>query len=145
MTAYRDPEITTYMRGPNGGCGRSFEIDGVTVLVRGHSDDERGSAVAEFLASAPRVVETLRAEVQRLRVAVPPADPVRLLGPGCVRFRDGKLWLLNRAEDGWSSFGVQLKGWDDLFRRFNVAVVEHGRDAFGDFWIVDAPGGEGSP
>lgn len=83
--------------------------------------------------------ESLRAEVQRLRAEVPPRKPVRLLGPGCVRFRDGELWLLNKRETGWGSFGLQLTGWDDLFRRFNAVVVGHGSDAFGEFWTVDAP------
>lgn len=133
------PEIHAYMPTSNGGRNRSFEIDGVKVMVSAHEDDERGMAVAVFLANAPAVIEDLRAEVQRLRAEVPPRDPVRLLGPGCVRFRDGKLWLLNKRETGWASFGLQLSGWDDLFRRFNVVVTDRGSDAFGDFWTVTAP------
>jgi hypothetical protein len=137
------PEIHAYMPTNNGGRQRAFDVDGVRILVGAHEDDERGKSVAEFLADAPTVVESLRAEVQRLRTEVqrlrtevPPREPVRLLGPGCVRFRDGKLWLLNNAADGWAAFGLQLASWDDLFRRFNASVVGHGSDAFGDFWEV---------
>ena len=133
------PEVHAYMPTTNGGRQRSFDVDGIRVLVGAHEDDERGKALAEFLAAAPSVVESLRAEVQRLRAEVPPRKPVRLLGPGCVRFRDGELWLLNKRETGWGSFGLQLAGWDDLFRRFNAVVIEHGSDAFGEFWTVDAP------
>lgn len=132
-------KISEYMPTANGGRRRSFVVDGVTVYVEPHEDDERSRAVAAFLSEAPAVVEALRAEVQRLRAEVPPTDPVRLLGPGCVRFREGQLWLLNRREGGWSSFGVQLASWDDLFRRFNAIVTEHGSDAFGPFWVVAPP------
>lgn len=132
------PEIRAYMTASNGGRRRAFEIEGVTVHVEPHEDDERGRTVAEMLANAPANLSGLRADVQRLRAEVPPRDPVRLLGPGCVRFRDGELWLLNKQETGWSSFGLQLAGWDDLFRRFNAVVVAHGSDAFGEFWTVDS-------
>lgn len=132
-------KISAYMPNANGSRRRSLEVDGVQVFVEPHEDDARSLAVAEFLRDAPAVVDSLRAEVQRLRALVPPAEPVRLGHGGCVRFRDGKLWLLNRREDGWSSFGVQLRGWDDLFRRFNAIVTEHGSDAFGPFWVVAPP------
>ena len=132
-------EIKAYMPASNGGRRRSFELDGVTVYVEPHDDDERGRAVAEMLAGAPAALSALRADVQRLSSQVPPRTPVRLLGPGCVRFRNGELWLLNKQETGWASFGLQLDGWDDLFRRFNAIVVDQGRDAFGDFWIVTSP------
>lgn len=130
------PEIRAYMPSSNGGRRRAFEIDGVTIYVEPHEDDERGRTVAEMLAKAPANLSMLRANVQRLRAEVPPREPVRLLGPGCVRFRDGKLWLLNNAADGWSAFGVQLASWDELFRRFNASVIGHGVDGFGDFWEV---------
>lgn len=137
-------KISAYMPAANGGRRRSFEVDGIQVYVEPHEDDERGSSVATFLSEAPAVVESLRAEVQRLRTLVSPKEPVRLLGPGCVRFRDGGIWLLNRREDGWASFGVQLASWDELFRRFDAIVTEHGSDAFGLFWVVTSARGGGA-
>lgn len=132
-------KIHTYMPNAQGHRARSFTVDDVEVLVRGHDDDDRAKAVAEFLASAPSVIDGLRAEVQQLRVAVPPTDPVRIGEGGCVRMRDGELWLLNHAHTGWASFGVRLASWDDLFRRYNAIVVEHGCDAFGDYWKMAPP------
>lgn len=129
-------EVHEYMRRPDGSRNRSFEVEGVKVLVEGHEDDDHAKSVAEFLASAHEVTEHLRTEVQRLRAEVPPKSPVRMLGTGCVRMRDGQIYLLNRQEGGWSEFALQMESWDDLFRRFNVVVGKRGTDAFGDYWPV---------
>ena len=133
-----DPKITTWMPGPAGGRRRSFEVDGVRVIVEPHDDDEQGRLIAEFLAGAPRQVDRLAAENRDLRASMPPVRAARLLGPGVVRFRDREVWLLNRAETGWASFGVRCDGWDDLFRRYDVRVTKHGRDETGEFWIVES-------
>ena len=134
----KERPIQVYMRAANGGRRRSFVIDGVTVYVEPHEDDARAKSVAEFLASAHEVTDSLRDEVAKLRAAVPPRMPARLFGPGAVRFRDGKLWLLNKPEKGWGSFGICLDGWDSLFRQFNCRVTGHGRDEDGEFWTVES-------
>lgn len=66
-----------------------------------------------------------------------PAVPARIMSTGTVRFMNGELWLLNRRESGWSSFGIRVGSWDELFRRFNVAVTDHGTDEHGAWWSVE--------
>lgn len=131
------PEIKTFMPTANGGRRRAFTIDGVKVFVEPTEDDERGRAVAEFLGSAHDVIEALRAEVAKLRAVVPPKAAARLLGPAVVRMRGGDVWILNRADGGWAEFGFRAGSWDDIFRRFDVRVVGHGRDSHGEFWSVE--------
>lgn len=130
------PEIHTYMPTVHG-RSRAFHVDGVRVLVEGHEDDERAKSVAEHLAGAHDLIEALQLQVTALRRVVPPKTPARLLGPGVVRMRDRELWILNRAEDGWSSFGFRAGSWDDLFRRFDVIVTGHGHDETSEFWRVE--------
>lgn len=131
------PEIQTYMPAPNGGRRRSFMIDGCTVIVEPHEDDARARHVAMYLAEATDTIGALRRENRALRDAAPPPQKARLLGPGCVRMRDRRLWLLNKVEDGWASFGLCIETWDDLFRRFDVIVTERGEDDYGDYWRVE--------
>ena len=97
------------------------------------------------LAERDAYIDRLRKQVEllsrELRVAngrILPAAPVRLLGTGFVRFRDGQPWLLSRRERGWAEFGVRCESWDDLFRRYDVRVTEHGTDEHGPWWKVDA-------
>jgi hypothetical protein len=132
------PEITTYgIPGTTGGRRRSFVLDGIKVTLDDHEDDERGRRLAEFLSGAARQVERLAAENRELRASAPPANAVRLLGPGIVRFRGREVWLLNSAERGWASFGIRCDGWDDLFRRYDVRVTGHDQDETGPYWIVE--------
>ncbi len=130
-------KITTWMPGPSGTRRRSFELEGVTVTVEGHEDDERSRTTAEFLCDATRLVDKLSAENRELRASAPPVNAVRLLGPGVVRFREREVWLLNSAAKGWASFGVRCDGWDDLFRRYDVRVVGHDSDETGEYWLVE--------
>ena len=130
-------EIQAYMPAANGGRRRSFKVDGVEVFVEPNEDDERGRAVAEFLARAPDVVARLRAENRDLRAELPPKKPARLLAEGTVRMRDGRIWLLGNRSKGWGSFGFLLESWDDLFRRYDVIVTGYGEDEAGAYWTVD--------
>lgn len=120
----------------------------ISVLVS-HWDAERNKEVeavahelanvADIIAERDRLQALLKlaaAENVSLDKRVPPDEPKRLLGTGCVRFRDGELWLLSRREDGWASFGVRLESWDDLFRRYNCRVTANGTDEAGDWWEV---------
>lgn len=132
------PKINEYMPSTNGGRRRSFRLDGIEVFVEPCEDDARGRTLAEFLASASDVIATLRLEVSELRAKAPPVRQVRLLGPGVVRMRGREIWLLNRAEGGWASFGVRVESWDDLFRRYDVRVTAHGRDETSEFWVVES-------
>ncbi len=134
------PEIQAYMPTANGGRRRSFRVDGIQVQVDPCEDDARGLALAEFLATAHETIEGLRRRVAELGESRTPASPVRLLGPGVVRFRGRELWLMNREGDGWASFGVRVESWDDLFRRYDVRVTGHGRDEAGEFWRVESSG-----
>lgn len=130
------PKIAEYARVANGGRRRSFEVDGFTVMIEPHENDRAAAALAETLADAIPSMLVMRAEINTLRAKMPPERPVQLLGPGCVRMRNGELWLLNRRDQGWASWGVRCAGWDDLFRRFNVVVTEHGDDEHGPYWTV---------
>lgn len=130
-------KVSEYMPAPNGGRRRSLVLDGITVYVEPCEDDARGAAVAEFLASAHDVIAKLRAEVSELRPLVPTGKPARMLGPGCVRMRGREIWLLNKQETGWASFGVRVESWDELFRRFDVRVTDHGVDETSEFWRVE--------
>ena len=135
---------------------RSFTVDGIRVQVQA-TDRERDTAafaLAATLHGAARDVvrrwhalearcaaaeqraAAAKVEADRLRALVPPPSPQRLLGPGCVRFRGSELWLLNKRETGWASWGVRCAGWDDLFRCYAVMITEHGTDEHGAYWIA---------
>ena len=152
------PEIVEWNERPAGGRARTFWIRDCEVMItpRGEEADANGAQLtAELAAAAAGVVarwDTLVAErdaarrlaAERLDRAllaegkVPPKEPARMLGPGCVRFdSQGKLWLLNKRETGWSSFGVVLDGWDDLFRRYAVRITAHGADEHGMWWTAE--------
>jgi hypothetical protein len=146
------PEVITF--GPDSGGRRAcqFDHDGLVVQVRPTDSEANERAfdyacglarVARSLADARAHIDQLKARVAKqdaelaaLRLRVQP-DPVRLLGAGCIRFRDGELWLLNRRQEGWSSFGIRCDGWDDLFRRYNVHVTSTGSDMWGEWWEVE--------
>lgn len=51
---------------------------------------------------------------------------------------DGQLWMMNRAETGWASFGLCIGSWDELFRRFDAVVVEAKQDATGWYWVIES-------
>lgn len=116
--------------------------DGTSLLVYGQPDPE----FADFIARYPTVIAkhrteiaALREENAKLRAKLPPREPARLLGTGCVRqdpTTPAVLWLLNSAAEGWSAFGFRLDGWDELFRRFDVKVDAPARDAHGQYWLV---------
>jgi len=147
-------EISRYGADANQARACGFDAaPGVSVLVRPTTCDRNADAlrIAERLAgSAVRLasdaaelalmrdrVASLEAEVAAARAKIPPKKPIRLFGPGRVRFdQRGRLWLLDPAK-GWSGTGFMLDGWDDLFRRFAVRVTHHGADADGPFWAVE--------
>ena len=134
---------------------RTFHVSGIDVQVRGDREhDDAAEALASSLqaaaqdavrgwkaleercAAAEARASELESEAIRLRALVPPPAPVRVLGPCCVRFWDGGLYLLNRRERGWASWGVRCAGWDDLFRRYAVVITEHGTDEHGAYWVA---------
>jgi hypothetical protein len=148
--------ITVY-----GGGAAEFKAGNVSVLVRSDNGNERAAEYAAQLAdhataiaaaelrvaayrsenvSLSRTIGGLEAECATLRAKVRELKgetPTTLMGPGTVRFtRGGDLWILNKRETGWASFGFRLDGWDELFRRFKVVVTEHGVDEHGAYWIV---------
>lgn len=136
--------ITAFAQKGDGRRNRSFEIDGCTVLVTpGNATDEEAAAVTERLADLDEQLLLARAAYTGANAAlgvalsqIPPKRPARMLGPGCVRFLNGRLFLLNRRERGFGEFGVECDGWDDLFRRFDLKVTTHGEDKHGAWWEV---------
>lgn len=151
-------EITRYAVNPNGTRNRSFDIGTTRVLVSGE-DDDAIARVAGDLAETARALSRmeeqlklagarcaeLQAEIDRqcklnaqLSADLPPKRPAQILAPGYVRVDPvtSKLWLLSGREKGWGAFGVIVHDWDDLFRRFNVRVTEHGIDETGAWWEV---------
>lgn len=99
------------------------------------------------VASAEREAKTERtlaqqaiAERDEARSKVP-AVKRRLFGEGTVRFDEyGKLWLMDKREQGWGSFGLHFDSWDELFRQFDVRVTRHGSDDAGPWWAVVSMG-----
>jgi hypothetical protein len=152
--------ITEFAVQADGTRIRQFEVGDVVVQVRAtdRDRDEAAHALAEALHGAARDVvrhwhalesrcsaaearaAAAEGEADRLRALVPPPAPERLLGPGCVRFRGSELWLLNRRETGWASWGMRCAGWDDLFRRYAVTITGHGIDEHGAYWIATPEG-----
>lgn len=144
--------VTFWYPRPDGTRCASFVRDGVKVSVDGEEPTVRAH-VAEILAAglhlreARAAVVGLRDDVarleRRLAVEVPPPSPARIGRGGVVRFRGAELWLLARRDKGWAEFGVLVRDWDDLFRRYNVRVTEHGADDAGPFWRVEPCGEPG--
>lgn len=148
----RAPAVRTYGV-PSGAGARAstFDVGELHVLVNGGSGEEgteAAFALACCLASATLVQTEDRATIDRLerelaaaKARIPPARPARLMGRGYVRFTGaGELWVLGGREKGWGHFGYRCESWDDLFRRYNVRVVEAGEDEHGPWWAVENMG-----
>lgn len=136
--------ITVFAQQSDGRRNRSFEDNGCVVLVTPHNaTDEEAAAITERLADLDERLKLAQAMYTGANAAlgealsqIPPKRPARMLGDGCVRFLDGRLFLLNRRERGFGEFGVECDDWDDLFRRFNVKITEHGTDEHGAWWTA---------
>ena len=152
-------EVRQYGANQNGARTARFYVkadDGLDVEVQvSHHDADRNAVVlrvAKDISNAGALLEKLHktekllalqvAETRLARAKIPPARPARLLDVGTVRFDEsGRLWLMNKREGGWSSFGVCLDDWDNLFRQYNVKVTGHGTDATGPWWAVESIAG----
>lgn len=148
-------EVHIYMRGQSGTRNVGFTRDGLSVLVSPTHEEQNERAeelarllaqeieglarLADRIAAAEARAEKSERDHLRTLAKVPPARPARLMGPGFVRFdpTHGVPWLLGQREKGWASFGVMLDSWDDLFRRYDVRVTEHGTDEHGAWWRVE--------
>lgn len=158
-----DDRITTFGERPGGGRARQFSAGNVGVLItpmnEDHDDEARVLAENLFSATHGQVRHWLalerrardasaRAQTAEARTAELMAllrfSPTRMHGILTARFdRVGYLWLLNRREDGWASFGLCFASWDEVFRRFNCRVLDHGVDEAGCWWSVAPPQGLG--
>jgi hypothetical protein len=125
----------------------SFKVDGLTVRVVGSGAEstEASFALASELARSRRVIDEQRTQNTRLaeelaeaRAKIPPYRGTKLLGVGCVRFQRGVPYLMSRRSTGWASFAVPCADWDDLFRRYDVRVTNHGQDKHGLWWEVES-------
>lgn len=119
----------------------TWSLAGISAMV----NDEPARARAAVQALAAAGLDAMQARLrnrevegrlERAEAALPPKEPARLLGVGCVREDPltSSLWLLACAEKGWAAFGYRLDGWDDLFRRFDVVVGVPRTDEHGQWW-----------
>lgn len=144
-------EVHPWMQNADG--TRNYGVDGFTdarVLVSG----ERAAEVAEEIVAAlsgeslvrsqdeayslrGRVSE-LERELARVKAAIPPKSPQKLMGTAAIRRgENGGLWVLNKPEEGWASFGFFVDGWDQLFRRFDLVVGDPVVDRTGQYWPAE--------
>jgi hypothetical protein len=142
----------------NGKRNAGFHVGNCEVLVQpsaGDHNDEALELARGFLASTEHEkafkaasderLAFLHSEVSRLKARerellgrIPPERPGQLMGRGYVRFTGaGQLWLLGNREKGWGHFGFHMGTWDNLFRRWNVTVVDFGNDEHGPWWAVE--------
>ncbi len=113
--------VTTYAVGQDG--TRSRQIDGfsnATVIVRG----ERSAAVAQAI-------------IERFSARSEPRTP--LGSGGCVRL-DGEhgVWLLNRADRGWSASGIYYDSWRELLNDWDIQLGFPKADDAGVYWPVES-------
>jgi len=130
----------------------AFDIDGLRVTVTPSVGGDLNEAAFELacrLSTHDRRVAELEAEVTHLKAErdalkaeIKPPKPSRLLGTGYVRFCGKRMWLLNRRDRGFGEFGYWFESWDELFRHFDVRVVDHGQDEHGPWWSVEPARGE---
>jgi len=139
------PEITKYMANGDGRRNSGYRTAdnrfSVLVTPSDGADNEAGFDLATRLSVSDAVAERLRDEATSLRgkIVAQKAEPARIMGKGCVRFTTtGELWILNRREGGFASFGFRCDSWDELFRRWDVRVTEHGTDEHGAYWTVES-------
>jgi hypothetical protein len=123
----------------------TFDMDGLEVTVRprlGFEQAAQAKALADELFRSRQTASQLAADLAEAKLGRPKAGPARLLGRGYVRFFGAEMWILNRRERGAGEFGYQVADWDDLFRRFNARVVDHGVDEHGEWWAVESFDGD---
>lgn len=149
------PEITAFAPAGDGRRNRSFTVGGCNVLITpAEADDPSAERLAAAIArlavgAASRYVElevqlaeakerafTAQRDLRAAQAQIPPKTPAKLLAPGFVRFQGERMFLMNRRERGFGEFGIEVDGWDDLFRRYSVKVTGHGADAHGLWWEV---------
>ncbi len=143
------PGVGTYGVPSGGGARASFFKRGpLTVTVTGMFDEHTEPAFEEacslarssiLIASLIQERDALKEALSTAHANIPPGSPARLIGRGYVRFAStGEMWILNNRERGFGHFGYRCDSWDDLFRRYDVRVVESGRDEHGDWWAVES-------
>jgi hypothetical protein len=132
----------------------NYGVDGfydATVLISGDRAAEVAAQIIEGVSGAALVasqdeayalrarVSEIETELARAKAAIPPKEPLKLMGTAAIRPGTGGagLWVLNKPEEGWASFGFFVDGWNDLFRRFDVVVGEPVTDAAGQYWPAE--------
>jgi len=136
-------EITMYAGNGRGERTSSYHTADHRFEVAVHpseaADNEAAFALATRLAVSEAEAEVAQQIIAdlRSRIVEQKAEPARLMGEGCVRFTStGELWILNRRDGGFASFGFRCDSWDDLFRRYDVRVTGTGTDEHGMYWTV---------
>lgn len=151
--------VTTYgVPGGNGSRSSEFAAGDLRVLVSsvagGNEGTEKAFGLACALARSAAAIEQRDAEIaglkadlaranaraMELQAQLPPNRAAQILDRGYVRFIGKAMWLLGKRERGFAHFGFQLRDWDELFRRYNVRVVENGTDEHGQWWAVENVG-----
>ncbi len=115
-------DVTTYCANGGGARASGFKHGEISVLVQPlfREDNTRARALAERLAYL----------LTQKRI--------HLLGSAVVRDGgDGRLWLMNRADD-WASRGVVLPGgFGQLFAQYAVRITGEADDQLGHYWTVE--------
>jgi hypothetical protein len=116
-----------------------YSADRNDAVLQVAKDISNAGALLERLHKTEKLLRQQEEETRLARAKVPPAQPMRLLDVGTVRFDEsGRLWVMNKRESGWASFGICLDDWDNLFRQFNVKVTGHGVDGNGPWWAIES-------
>ena len=137
-----DRSVTMFAADGAGRRQSSFHLNGIKVSVSPEVDGDRNEEAFQMacrLSMADVRIATLERQLAEAKAQIVDQNrrPARLLGTGYVRFCNGELWILNRRERGFGEFGYRCDDWDDLFRRFNVHVSDHGEDEHGPWWAVE--------
>lgn len=54
-----------------------------------------------------------------------------------IRPADGKFWLMNNKDGGFRSVGFQFDSVETILNRFDLKIIETGKDKYGDYILVD--------
>lgn len=111
--------VTTFGKGHDGTRSRQINgFDDAKILIRG----ERSGEIAEAI-------------IERFTQKGAPRRPIG--AGGCIRIDERGIWLLNRAESGWSSSAIRYESWRELFGDWDFQLGTPKTDASGVYWPIE--------